>query len=65
VTFRNDVALIGTFIGTDPMPLEGVPYSDSVNPPSMEKMIEFFDPYHRAQDRAPKSIKIGIFASPH
>jgi hypothetical protein len=46
VTFRIDAALIGTFIGTDPVPLEGVPYPDSVDLPSMEEMIEFFDPHH-------------------
>jgi hypothetical protein len=65
VTFRIGAALISTFIGIDLVPLEGVPYPDSVDPPSMEEMIEFFDPHHRAQDRAPQSIKIGVFYSPH
>jgi len=60
-----NAALIGTFIGIDPVPLEGVPYPDSVDIPSMEEMIEFFDPHHRAQDRTPQSIKIGVFSSPH
>jgi hypothetical protein len=65
VTFRIDAALIDTFIGTDPVPLEGVPHLDSINPPSIEEMIGFFDYHHRAQDRAPQSIKIGVFSSPH
>jgi hypothetical protein len=65
VTFRIDAALIGTFIGTDLVPLEGVPYPDYVDPPSMEEMIEFFDPHHRAQDRAPQSSKFGVFSSSH
>jgi hypothetical protein len=36
VTFRIDAALIGTFIRTDSLPLEDVPYPDSVDAPSME-----------------------------
>jgi hypothetical protein len=57
--------LIGTFIGTDLVPLKGVPYPDSVDPPSMEEMIEFFDSHHQAQDRALQSIRIGVFSSFH
>jgi hypothetical protein len=41
VTFRIDVSLIDSFIGTDPVPFEGVPFPDSVDPPSMEELLDF------------------------
>jgi len=65
VTCRIDAALISSFIRTDPVPLEGVPFPDFVDPPSMEELVEFFDPHHRAQDRVPQSIRIGLFSSSH
>jgi hypothetical protein len=65
VTFRVDAALIGTVIGTDPVPFEGNPFLDSVVSPTMEELLMFFDPQHRAQDRVSHSIRIGIFSSPH
>jgi hypothetical protein len=65
VTFRVDAALIGSFIGTDPVPFEGVPFPDSVDPPSMEELLMFFDPQHRAPDRVSHSIRIVIFSSSH
>jgi hypothetical protein len=34
VTFRVDAALIRSFIGTDPVPFEGIPFPNSVDPPS-------------------------------
>ncbi len=65
MTCRIDAALIGSFIRTDLVPLEGVPFPDSVDPPSIEELLEFFDPHHRAQDRVPQSIRIGLFSSSH
>jgi len=41
VTFRVDVALIGSFIGIDPVPFEGIPFPYSVDPPSMEELLDF------------------------
>ncbi len=65
VTFKVDVALIGSFIRTDSVPFEGIPFLDSMDSPSMEKLLMFFDPKHRAQDRVSHSIRIGIFSSLH
>lgn len=65
VTIRVDAALISTFIRVPMAPNEGVPYQDSVDPPSMEEMIQFFDHLHHNRDRNPQSIKIGTFNSPH
>jgi hypothetical protein len=65
VTFRVDAALIGSFIETDPVPFEGIPFPDFVDPPSLEELIIFYDPQHRAPDRVSHSIRIGIFSSSH
>jgi hypothetical protein len=65
VTFKVDVALIGTIIRTDPIPFEGSPFPNSVVSPTMEELLMFFDPQHRAQDRVFHSIKIGLFSSLH
>jgi hypothetical protein len=48
VTFRVDAALIGTIIGTNPVPFEGSPFPDFVVSPTMEELLMFFDPQHRA-----------------
>jgi hypothetical protein len=48
VTFRVDTKLIGFVIGIDPVPFEGIPFPDSVDSPSMEELLMFFDPQHRA-----------------
>jgi hypothetical protein len=37
ITFKVDPALIGRFIGIDPTHFEGIPFPDSVDPPSMEE----------------------------
>jgi hypothetical protein len=65
VTFRVDVALIGSFIGIDPVPFEGIPFPYSVDPPSMEELHMFLYPQYRAPDRVSHSIRIGIFSSLH
>jgi hypothetical protein len=65
VTIRVDAALITTFIRVPLAPYKGVLYPDSVDPPSMEEMIQFFDSHHHNRDRYPQSIKIGTFNSPH
>jgi hypothetical protein len=65
VTFKINAALIGSFIGTDPVPFEGIPFPYFIDPPYMEELLEFFDPHHRAQDKVPHSIRIGLFSSLH
>jgi len=65
VTFRVDAALIGSIIGTDPVPFVDSPFPDSVVSHSMEELPMFFDPQHRAQDRVSHFFRIGIFSSPH
>jgi hypothetical protein len=42
VTFRVDAALIGTIIGTNPVPFEGSPFPDFVVSPTMEELLMFF-----------------------
>jgi hypothetical protein len=64
ITFRVDPSLIGKFIGVDPIPFKSIPYLDSVDPPSMEELLDFFAP-HRAHDRVTHSIRIRLFSSPH
>jgi hypothetical protein len=39
VTIKIDAALISTFISVPLAPYEGVPYPDSVDPPSMEDTV--------------------------
>jgi hypothetical protein len=41
MTFRVDAALIGSFIGTNPVPFEGVSFPDSADHPSMEQLLIF------------------------
>jgi hypothetical protein len=65
VTFKVDAALIRSSIGTVPVPFEGIPFLDSVDPPSMEELHMFFDPQHRAPDRVSHLIGICIFSSLH
>jgi hypothetical protein len=48
VTFRVDAALIGTIIETDPVPFEGSPFPDFVVSPTMEELLVFSNPQHRA-----------------
>jgi hypothetical protein len=59
ITFRVDPALIGRFIGVDPIPFKGIPFPDSMDPLSIEALLDFFAP-HRAHDRVTHSIKIGL-----
>jgi len=59
-----DPALTGKFIRVDPIPFEGIPFSNSMDPPSMEELLDFFAP-HRAHDRVTHSIRIDLFSSPH
>lgn len=63
MTFKINAALVGSFIGTNPVPFEGISFPDSVNPPSMEELLEFFDPH--LQDRVSHSIMISLFSSLH
>jgi hypothetical protein len=59
-----DPALTGKFIRVDPIPFEGIPFSNSMDPPSMEELLDFFAP-QRAHDRVTHSIRIKLFSSPH
>jgi hypothetical protein len=64
ITFRVDPTFIGRFIRVDPIPFEVIPFPNSVDPPSMEELLDFFAP-HRAHDRVTHSIRIDLFSSPH
>jgi hypothetical protein len=44
VIFRVDAAFIGTIIGTDPIPFGGIPFPNSMDSPTMEELLMFFDP---------------------
>jgi hypothetical protein len=47
------------------MPFDGIPFPDSMDPHSMEELLDLFYPHHQAQDRVSHSIRIGLFSSPH
>jgi hypothetical protein len=63
VPITNDPELIGQIIGVQPTQYEGIPFPNSVDPPSMEELQDFSIPQH--PERISNAFKIGLFSMPH
>lgn len=56
---------MSSIIAVPVLNIEGGPFTDGLDPPSMDDLLDFFDTHPEGVERAHRHIKIGAFSSLH
>jgi len=64
-TFQIDSQLISSIIGVPMLDITGFPFTDIIEPPSIDDLMDFFDGHPQGEERAHPHIKIGAFFPPY
>lgn len=60
-----DPQIINSIIGVPVLPISANPFSEVMEPPSIEQLKDYFDAHPQGDERAHAHIKIGAFSPPH
>jgi len=64
-TIQIDPQLISAVIGVPMLPVLGVPFTDGVEAPIMDYLLDFFGAQPQGEEKSHSQISIGAFAPMH